>query len=153
MNILKIIPETILDGDGIRYAIYLAGCSHHCPGCHNPESHNPLVGRPLTEEYLQQIIHEINDNSLLDGITLSGGDPMYSPEELYALLVRLKQETRQEIWCYTGYTLEQLQQDSARAKLLDYIDVLVDGPFVQRLYDPQLPFRGSSNQHIIRLHK
>lgn len=153
MNVLKVIPETILDGDGIRCSIYLAGCSHHCPGCHNPESHNPLVGAPLTEAYLQQIIDDINDNPLLDGITLSGGDPMFCPEELLTLLQRLKRDTGQEIWCYTGYTLEQIEQDPTRAPLLDYIDVLVDGRFVQSLYDPQLPFRGSSNQRIIALHK
>ena len=151
MNILKVIPETILDGDGIRYAIYLAGCTHHCPGCHNPESHSPTAGTPLTEEYLQEIIDEINDNPLLDGVTLSGGDPFYNPDELLHFLQRLKAETHQEIWCYTGYTLEQLRTDPLRAPLLDYIDVLVDGRFVQALYDPQLPFRGSSNQRIIRL--
>ena len=153
MNILKVIPETILDGDGIRYAIYLAGCSHHCPGCHNPESHSPLAGVPLTEEYLNEIIDEINDNQLLDGITLSGGDPLYNPIEVLPLLQRLKRETKLEIWCYTGYTLEQIQQDPTRADLLEYIDVLVDGPFIQGLYDPQLSFKGSSNQRIIRLHK
>ena len=78
---------------------------------------------------------------------------MFSPEELLTLLKRLKSDTGLEIWCYTGYTLEQIEQDPARAPLLDYIDVLVDGRFVQSLYDPQLPFRGSSNQRIIALHK
>lgn len=107
----------------------------------------------MTEDYLQQIIDEINNNPLLDGITLSGGDPMFCPEELLTLLKRLKSNTGLEIWCYTGYTLEQIEQDPARAPLLDYIDVLVDGRFVQSLYDPQLPFRGSSNQRIIALHK
>ena len=78
---------------------------------------------------------------------------MFCPEELLTLLQRLKRDTGQEIWCYTGYTLEQIEQDPTRAPLLDYIDVLVDGRFVQSLYDPQLPFRGSSNQRIIALHK
>ncbi len=102
---------------------------------------------------MDKIIDDINANPLLDGITLSGGDPMYAPDELLPLLQRLKQETGLEIWCYTGYTLEQIQADPTRIGLLEYIDVLVDGRFIQKLYDPQLPFRGSSNQRIIYLHK
>lgn len=149
MNILKVIPETILDGDGIRYSIYLAGCSHHCPGCHNPESHSPLAGSPLSDDIVTQIIKEINDNPLLDGITLSGGDPFFSPTELLPILRRLKEETGLNIWCYTGYTYEAICADPLRSPLLQYIDTLVDGPFIRSLYDPQLPFRGSSNQRII----
>ena len=124
LHIINVYPETISDGFGVRYAIYLAGCTHHCRRCHNP---------------------------VLDGITISGGDPFYNPFALLALLRRLKEETHKNVWCYTGYTYESLLKDETRRPCLDYIDTLVDGPFVQSLFDPALSFRGSSNQRILHL--
>ena len=146
LHLINVYPETISDGFGVRYSIYLAGCTHHCRGCHNADSWNPRAGEPLTEALLNRIIAEIKSNPLLDGITLSGGDPFYNPPALLALLRRLKAET-----CYTGYTYEVLLDDEARRPCLEYIDTLVDGPFVQSLFDPTLPFRGSSNQRILHL--
>lgn len=152
MNLLYTYPETIVDGEGIRFSIYLAGCAHRCPGCHNPASWNPQAGTPLTDEVLDGLIGSIRSNPLLDGVTLTGGDPFFCPEELLVLVRRLKRETGLNLWCYTGYTLEQLQASPACAAVLPYIDVLVDGRFEKELYSPHLAFRGSSNQRILRLH-
>lgn len=151
MHLLNRYRETISDGPGLRYSIYLAGCRHACPGCHNPESWDPMAGIELDEEVLQGIIEEINQDPLLDGITISGGDPFFDPHSLTKLLKRLRESTELPILCYTGYTIEELEADPLLAQPLAYIDVLIDGPYVEALKSPELRFRGSKNQRIIDL--
>ncbi|WP_295935268.1 anaerobic ribonucleoside-triphosphate reductase activating protein [uncultured Alistipes sp.] len=151
LRIIDIYPETISDGYGLRYSIYFAGCEHRCPGCHNPQSHDPMQGELLDEAYFDRICTAVNSNPILDGITLSGGDPLLFPVQMCEFLGRLKQRTGQNIWCYTGYTLEECLADPARRECLRYIDTLVEGRFVEALRDPALLFRGSSNQRIIDL--
>lgn len=151
MRLINLYRETISDGPGLRCSLYLSGCKHACPGCHNPESWDAEAGIPLTDKLLSDIIQQIRSNPLLDGITISGGDPFYNPTELTWLLQRLKGETKLDIWCYTGYTMEYLLSRPDAREALRYIDTLVDGPFVQKLHDPHLPFVGSSNQRILRV--
>ena len=146
------MPETILDGEGIRYSIYLSGCSHNCPGCHNPESHDPQAGEVVTDQLVEQMIEEILANPMLDGITFSGGDPLYNPRAFLPLLRRVKKRTQMNIWCYTGFTYESIKDNPLYQPLFEYIDVLVDGRFISSLYDPTLSFRGSRNQRIIHIH-
>jgi anaerobic ribonucleoside-triphosphate reductase activating protein len=98
---------------------------------------------------MDEIVEEINSNSMLDGITLSGGDPFFDPFELLQFLKEIKARTNQNLWSYTGYTYERLLEDPTMRECLNYIDVLVDGKFEQSNYDPDLYFRGSSNQRII----
>ena len=153
LHYLYTYPETIVDGEGIRFSIYLAGCSHRCKGCHNPESWNPLAGSPLTDEVIDGMISQIKANPLLDGITFSGGDPFYHSEAFLPVIRKFREQTGLNIWCYTGYTYETLLADPLRRPILDYIDVLVDGKFVEELKDISLRFRGSSNQRIIDVKK
>lgn len=150
LRLLRTFKETIVDGVGLRYSIYFSGCSHACPGCHNEYSWNPNNGTELTYEILNEITNEINQNELLDGITISGGDPLFNPKDMLKVLKFLKEKTKKNIWMYTGYTLEEIKKDDLRKKCLKYVDVLVDGRFIKELYDPNIKFRGSSNQRIIK---
>ncbi len=151
LRVINIYPETIVDGEGLRYSIYFSGCFHHCKGCQNPETWAYEQGTVLDAEFEERIFEQINSNDLLSGVTLSGGDPMYNPEALLVFLKHLKKRTRANVWCYTGFVYEKLLKDPIRSKCLKYIDVLVDGPFIESKRDVNLAFRGSSNQRIIHL--
>lgn len=151
LRILDVYPETISDGYGVRYAIYFAGCTHHCSGCHNPESHDPMAGEELTDARFDRLCEVISANPILDGVTLSGGDPLLQPRPMAVFLRRLKERTGQNIWCYTGYTLDECLADPDRRECLRWIDTLVDGRYVEALRDPSLDFRGSRNQRILDL--
>ena len=138
--------NSIVDGPGIRMAIFMQGCLHKCKGCHNPTSW-PIYGgiRMDTEEFKK----EMAKDPLLTGITLSGGEPFLQP--LAALdLARAAHQRNLSVWCYTGYTYEQiLEWEDARKDLLREIDVLVDGPFEEDKKSLEIPWRGSTNQRLI----
>ena len=151
LRLLNVYPETISDGVGLRYSIYLSGCSHCCTGCHNPGSWSPLAGAIIDDAIVERIISEINANPLLDGVTFSGGDPFFNPEGFYGLLKAIKLGTGKNVWCYTGFLYEELAFVEKYSKALKYIDVLVDGRFIKDLHDPRLYFRGSSNQRVLML--
>lgn len=114
LRLLNVYKETIVDGVGLRYSLYFSGCSHACPGCHNKYSWNPKHGTLLTFKRLEEIAEEINANTLLDGITISGGDPLFNPTEMLKVLKFLKEKTK-NIWLYTGYTLEQVKNDEEKS--------------------------------------
>ena len=149
LRIIGIYPETISDGYGLRYAIYFAGCAHRCPGCHNPESHDPRRGEPLSVTPSRIGFAAIAAQIVSARSTVSGGDPLLQPEAMAAFLRLVKERTGQNVWCYTGYTLEECLADPARRECLRWIDTLVDGRYVEALRDLSLDFRGSSNQRII----
>lgn len=145
ISILDILEDTTVDGPGFRTAIYAAGCPNGCPGCHNPESWDINRGHWMsTDEILQKVlVDEFAD------VTFSGGDPMFQPEGFAELACAIKHQSNKSIWCYTGYTFENLLNNPKQARLLKYIDVLVDGRFKKELKDESLCFRGSSNQRLI----
>lgn len=147
LRILDILEETTADGPGFRTSIYCAGCAHRCPGCHNPQSWDFGGGREVTVEELLAVVKA---DEFAD-VTFSGGDPLYQVEAFTELARRIKEETGKTIWCYTGFTYEEILADKRLSMILPYLDVLVDGPFISDLRDPDLPFRGSSNQRIIHL--
>ena len=147
LRVLDIVAGTSVDGPGLRTSIYFAGCSHHCKDCHNPESWNPHGGRLMT---IREIVERIDQEDF--NVTFSGGDPLYQIEPLILLAKALKQSGR-NIWCYTGYTIEEICFNDRFRPILSYIDVLVDGRFDTTRRDTTLRFRGSSNQRIIDLHQ
>ncbi len=140
--------DSITDGPGIRFTIFTQGCPHDCPGCHNPQTHAVDAG---TIETVDALWERVVANPLLSGITLSGGEPMLQPIPL-ARLARRARARGLSVWCYTGYRFERLLAGEPSAEVLDLlgdVDVLVDGPFVQRLKSLSLTWCGSSNQRLI----
>lgn len=153
IRIFGVVEESIVDGPGIRYSIFVQGCSHGCPGCHNPESHSPKGGELRS---IESVLGGIRSNKLIAGVTLSGGEPFEQPHACAVLAQQLKADGY-NIWTFTGYLYEDLlkmsQANPDIACLLDNIDVLVDGPFVEELKSLELDWRGSSNQRVIDLAK
>lgn len=145
ISILNIIEDTTVDGPGFRTAIYAAGCNHCCPGCHNPESWNIDNGNFQSIDSLMERIKK----SEFANVTFSGGDPLMQVTGFTELARRIRTETRKTIWCYTGFLFENIVKSKKLSQILPYIDVLVDGPYIQHLRDESLLFRGSSNQRLI----
>ena len=141
--------DTTVDGPGFRTSIYCAGCSHHCPGCHNPQSWDFSAGYEVETDQLMQ---EITADPFAD-VTFTGGDPFFQAEGFAELARRIKIETTKTIWCYTGFLYEHLLEQPRYRTLLEQLDVLVDGRFVEELKDISLLFRGSSNQRLIDMKK
>lgn len=134
--------DSIVDGEGLRTVFWCQGCLHHCPGCHNPTTWDMSAGFIWTTD---ELVNFYLRQDLQSGITISGGDPFYQPVALLDLLQKLKQY-QINIWVYTGFLFEELDKH-----ILQYIDVLVDGPFIEGQKDLSLYFKGSTNQRIINI--
>ena len=149
VRIAGFVKESIVDGEGLRASIYMQGCPHRCEACHNPQTHEFNEGEIVS---VYNLVEKIEQNPLLSGITLSGGEPFCQAQKLVPFAKYVKQKGL-NIWCYSGYTLEELKTlscvDIYVGELLELVDVLVDGHFEIELKDETLPFRGSSNQRII----
>ena len=147
LRVAGIVAGTAVDGPGLRTSIYFAGCDHRCPGCHNPHTWPFDAGEDIASD---ELLRRIADNDF--DVTFSGGDPMYQAERLVPLARAIKAMGK-NIWCYTGFVYDDIRDLAPYSQLLKYIDVLVDGPYIEALRDPSLRFRGSSNQRIIELHQ
>lgn len=146
IRISRTTPESIVDGEGIRYVIFMQGCPHHCSGCHNPSTHSFDGGKLVS---IHELIADIRKNkNYIDGITLSGGEPFCQSDQC-SIIVKEARKMGLSVWCYTGYIFEELYGRTDTIKLLQHIDVLVDGPFILEERSLELNFRGSRNQRII----
>ncbi len=163
LKVLDITAPDINNGLGCRVTLWVAGCKHHCKGCHNQWTWNFNQGKDFTF-YRREIFEDLAewlDKDYIDGITFSGGDPLTQTDEalteLYDIITWVKKRyPEKNIWLFTGYTKEQLDELDNKIinKILNDIDVLVDGPYVEELRDiAHTPFRGSTNQRLIELHK
>ncbi len=144
--------DSIVDGPGLRYSVFVQGCSHHCPGCHNEES-QPREGGYTAQ--IEDIVNDICENKLISGVTLTGGEPLEQAEGCLELAKILK-EKGYNLWVYSGYLYEDILEGKpspAARDLIDVCDVLVDGPFVQALNSYELKWKGSSNQRVIDLNE
>ena len=150
MNYSGIVNCSIVDGIGFRTTLFISGCKHCCEGCQNPHTWDFNAGRPYTEE-VEEILFDRISEDYIKGLTLSGGDPLYSADEVYELLVRFRERfgDTKSVWLYTGFKYEYCKEHFS--KILDLCDVLVDGTYKCDERDITLPFRGSRNQRVIHL--
>lgn len=152
LQISGTVNDSIVDGPGLRFTVFVQGCPHHCKGCHNPQTHAFEGGKPVESE---ELLQKIKDNPLLDGVTFSGGEPFCQAEALADLGMHIR-KMGLNIMTYTGYTLEYLlehREENGYGKLLTVTDWLVDGPFIEAQKSYMLHFKGSANQRIIDVQK
>ena len=149
LKIAGIIRESIVDGPGIRFVVFTQGCSHRCPGCHNPQTHDPEDGNWISTD---KLLEEIEKNPMLKGVTFSGGEPFEQPAPL-AELAKGVTEMGLDLVSYSGYTFEELLQMAEEDEDIRYIieqcRMIIDGRFIEEKKTLALPFRGSTNQRLI----
>ncbi|PIT16948.1 anaerobic ribonucleoside-triphosphate reductase-activating protein [Snodgrassella alvi] len=150
MNYHQYYPVDVVNGPGTRCTLFVAGCEHKCRGCYNATTWRVDSGKPFDQQLEDRIISDLNDSRIVrQGLSLTGGDPLH-PHNLSTILhlvKRVRQETEhKDIWLWTGYSLSELS--AAQRQVIDEINTLIDGKFIQELKDPSLLWRGSSNQEI-----
>lgn len=151
MNYHNITHDDMLNGFGLRVVLWVSGCNHDCPHCHNPQTHDVNSGISFDDKAMKEIEQELQKD-YIDGITFSGGDPLHpdNRDVIYNIIVHIKKKfPSKTIWLYTGYTWEHI----SNLPLIKYIDVLVDGNFLIKLKDENLHWKGSSNQRVINVQK
>lgn len=151
LRIAGIVKESVVDGPGVRYVIFTQGCFHNCPGCHNPETHDVNGGYEVD---VNDIIKDISNSKYIKGVTFSGGEPFLHCGALYTIASEVK-KMGLDVVSYTGYTYEEIlgSNDEDKMKLLNIIDILIDGKFIISQRDLSLKFRGSRNQRVIDVRK
>ena len=154
MNYASIVRADIANGEGFRVSLFVTGCSRNCPGCFNKQAQDPNFGKIFDEKAKEKIFAEL-DQEWCKGLSLLGGEPMSKLSNNRQQIIALCQEVKEkypnkDIWMWSGYTMEELQSYPDTKDIFKYIDVLVDGPFVLEKKDLSIPFRGSSNQRILR---
>lgn len=150
MNYSEIYPEDFVNGEGCRVTLFVSGCIHACKGCYNKTTWNPKSGEPYTKEVEDSIIALLN-RPFIQGLSLSGGDPLFEGNlaAVAGLIERVRKECPgKDVWMWTGFEMKSLDPYSLRGQVAGMADVVIDGKFVEELYDPTLRFRGSSNQII-----
>lgn len=153
MNYSDLIKYDMINGIGVRVSLFVSGCDHGCRGCFNKKTWNKCFGNEYTKETEDLIIRELQDtNHKRDGLTLLGGDPLFSDnvETVIKLCKRVKAETNKNIWLWTGYTLEEIKSKVELREILKYTDVIIDGKFEEDKKDLSLKWRGSSNQRVLK---
>jgi len=153
MNYSKIISYDICNGPGWRVTLYVSGCSRKCPGCFNPQTHDPCFGREFTKDTVDRILYELS-NDKISGLSLLGGDPMFPSNRKQVIdLCKICKEKYpyKSIWMWTGYLMSELIEDNTSNQIFRYVDTIIDGPFKQELKDPNLKWKGSSNQIVWKI--
>ncbi len=149
LQVAGFLEHSTVNGEGFRSVLFLSGCPHHCPLCHNSEMQNSNYGEQVDYDAILKRIEKVLP--LIDGLTLSGGEPFMQVQALIPFLEYIRSKWHLSVWCYTGYTYEDICQNPLHKELLKFIDVLIDGPFVASLKDVNLKYRGSSNQRILKI--
>jgi len=155
MNYAKILKADIANGTGFRVTLFVSGCRRNCKGCFNKVAQDPCYGKPFDEEAKKKIFDEL-DKDWCEGLSLLGGEPMSILSDNRKQVISFAKEVKEkypkkDIWMWSGYTMDELKNDPATKEILDYVDVLIDGPFVEEKKDISLKWKGSSNQNVIKI--
>lgn len=154
MNVASVMRADIANGQGFRVSLFVSGCARNCPGCFNQEAQNPDFGKPFDDEVKQKIFKEL-EHEWCRGVSFLGGEPLSKLSDNRKVVIDLAREVKEKfpsksVWIWSGYTLEEIQADDSMKDILKYVDVLVDGPFIEEQKDLSIPFRGSRNQRILK---